>query len=531
MKRREVIKNLSVLPLAGAVYPLESAFVEQTQRRAATPALNDYQKIGVEPFINCRATLTILGGSIELPEVAESKRVNSQFFVHLDELAMGIGQRLADLTGAEWGMISCGCAAGMKHVTAACVTGGNPERLIRIPDLTGFQKTEVIIPARSRNQYDAAIRNIGVTIVTVDTAEAMEKAINSKTAMIYIMSNLHYDDAPFPLVEMARIAKPHNIPILVDAAAEDLVVRPNPYLQKGATVVAYSGGKALHGPQNAGLLLGKKDTLLAAWQASAPHHGPCRDNKVSKETAMAMLTAVEAWVNRDQEATERMWNSWLENIGRRVATISGVTYTITPPRGLDNRSASLRISWNPEVFNITGTDISNELYSTKPRIALSGSGIDNNGMTNVSLGSRLMLPGEDKIVADRLFELLSRKHEKQPVRVMDTAVPKISGRWDVDIDFYNSNGRHMFFIEQNGNSIAGVHQGEFTTRNMSGTVDGNKIRLSSSERLNAQSVPFNFTGTATNDTMEGEIVMGEYLAAKFTAKRYVQPQTTGGRGA
>jgi hypothetical protein len=110
-------------------------------------------------------------------------------------------------------------------------------------------------------------------------------------------------------------------------------------------------------------------------------------------------------------------------------------------------------------------------------------------------------------------------------------VPRLSGRWDVDIDFYSSNGRHSFFIEQDGNLIKGSHQGEFTTRNMTGTVDGNKIRLSSVERHQGfqmeHNVTFTFTGTATNDTMEGEITMGEYLAAKFTAKRYVQPQTTG----
>jgi len=535
MKRREIIKGLSALPLAGAVYPFESAFAEQTQRRAATPVLNEYQKIGVEPFINCSGTLTRIGGSIELPEVVESKRVNTPFFVHLDDLAMGIGQRLADLTGAEWGMVATGCAAGMKHVTAACVTDGNPERLVRIPDLTGFPKTEVIIPIISRNYYDAAILNIGVTIVNVGTAEAMEKAINSKTAMIYIMSNHHYDDAAFPLEQMARIAKPHNIPILVDAAAEDLVVRPNVYLQKGASVVAYSGGKAIRGPQNAGLLLGQKDILLAAWQASAPHHGPGRDNKVSKETAMAMVAAVEAWINTDHAAKERTWLVWLENIGKRLSAINGVTYTVTPPRGLNNRNASLRVSWDPEVFNITGSDISAELYSTKPKIYLSGVNIDNNGMTSVSVSAKSLQPGDDKIVADRLFEILSKKHEKKPVVSINPAVPSISGRWDVDIDFYRGKGRHMFFIEQDGNVIKGSHKGEFTTRNMTGIVDGNRIRLSSIERHQGfqleHNIPFNFTGTATNDTMAGEISMGEYLAAKFTAKRYVQPQTTGGRGA
>ena len=535
MKRREIIKSLSALPLAGAMYPLESAFTtEQTQRSTSTPALNEYQKIGVETFINCRGTQTVIGGSVELPEVVEAKRITTPFFVTIDDLAMGIGQRLADLTQAEWGMVSTGCAAGMKHVTAACVTGGNPERLVRIPNLTGFPKTEVIIPTRSRNNYDAAIRNIGVTIVTVDTAEEMEKAINSKTAMIYIMSNIHYDDAPLPLDQIVKIAKPHNIPILVDAAAEDPSFRPNAYLQKGASIVAYSGGKSIRGPQNAGLLLGKKEILLSAWQASAPHHGPGRDNKVSKETAMAMLKAVEVWINTDHVAKERGWNTMFETIGKRVSAISGVTYAITEPRGINNRSSSVRVSWDPEVFNITGSEVSNELFTTRPCIAMSGSGIDSaTGLTSVSMSAKLMLPGEDKIVADRLFEILSRKHEKKPVKAVEPAAVRLSGRWDVDIDFYSSKGRHSFFIEQNGNSITGAHQGEFTTRNMSGTVDGNRIRLSSSERYQLpqteHNVQFNFAGTATNDTMEGEITMGEYLAAKFTAKRYVQPQTTGGR--
>ena len=131
---------------------------------------NIYESIGVDPVINCRGTFTIIGGSVERPEVVAAMKAASGFFVQYDELAFGVGRRLAAVTGAEWGMVSAGCAAGMKHVTAGCVTGGNPEKLIRIPDLTGFEKTEVIIPAYSRNAYDHAVRNIGVTIVTVNTA-------------------------------------------------------------------------------------------------------------------------------------------------------------------------------------------------------------------------------------------------------------------------------------------------------------------------------------------------------------------------
>jgi len=519
MDRREVIKNLSALPLAGAMVSFESMVGAPAQRASAAPAQNIFQKMGVEPVINCRGTFTMIGGSIERPEVTEAKVAASKFFVQVDELAFAAGRRLAELTGAEWGMVPCGCAAGMKHVTAACVTGGNPERLVRIPNLAGLEKTEVIIPRRDRNTYDAAIRNIGVTIVVVDSLEELKGAINSKTAMIYLMSRNEPADAPFSLERIAAIAKPLNIPILVDAAAEDLTVKPNVHLARGATVVAYSGGKAICGPQNAGLLLGDRDILLSAWQASAPHHGPGRDNKVSKTEVVGMIAAVEAWIARDHAAKEREWMTWFENIGKRVSAIKGVTYTVTEPRGLDNRAARLSITWDPDVLNIYGTDVADEVATTTPRIALGGTYIDNNGMTGLSLGGSQLQPGNDKVIADRLFEILSRKNEKSRAGYEAPQV-NIAGRWDVDIEFFSSKGRHAFFLEQDGNFVAGSHQGEFTTREINGVVDGNKIILSSSERQNAMSVPFTFHGTMVNGKIEGGIFMGEYLTAKgFTATR------------
>jgi len=518
MDRREVIKNLSALPFAGAMLPIEMMVDYQPRRANAAPAQNVYQAIGIEPVINCVGTYTIIGGSIERPAVVEAMHQASGFFVQYDELAFGIGQRLADLTGAEWGMVSSGCAAGMKHVTAACVTGGNPERLVRIPDLTGFDKTEVISPRRSRNAYDHAIRNIGVTMITVDTPEEMEKALSSKTAMIYLTAS-GTADTPLSVAQVARIAKPFNVPILVDAAAQDLTV-PNVHLQAGATVVAYSGGKALCGPQCAGLLLGDKGILLSAWQASSPHHGPGRDNKVGKEEMMGMLAAVEDWLKRDHVAKMRTWYTWLENISKRLSAINGVTCTIIEPAGLGNRSHRLSVSWNPEVFNINGLDVAEELSITKPRIALVGTYVDNNGMTGVSITSGQMQPGDDKIVGDRLFEILSRKNEKP--KGMDTPLANIAGRWDVDIEFYSSKSRHSFYIEQDGNLIQGSHRGEFTTRDMYGIVDGNKIRLFSTDRLIANNAPFSFYGTATNNKIEGGIYLYEYLRATFTATRYEQ---------
>src|SRR5580704_48431 len=182
-----------------------------------TPGPEIYQSIGVEPVINCRGTFTIIGASVETPETRAAMEYAARYFVQYDELAEGVGRRLAELTGAEWGMVSSGCAAGLKHVTAACVAGGNPEKLIRIPDLTGLDKTEVVIPRTSRSVYDHAIRNIGVKIVVVDTAQELENALNRHTAMIYLSAGGQTSSGPLSLEAVAKIVKPKSIPILVDA--------------------------------------------------------------------------------------------------------------------------------------------------------------------------------------------------------------------------------------------------------------------------------------------------------------------------
>src|SRR5690606_19070179 len=172
----------------------------------------------------CRGTFTIIGGSAELPEVKDAIHAAANYFVQYDELAEGVGQHLARLTGAEWGMVSSGCAAGMKHVTVACVTGGNPEKLIQLPDITGFDKTDVIIPRHSRTSYDHSIRNVGVKIITVETMDELKAAIGPRTAMIYLVAHAASDSGPLSTEAVAAIAKPLNVPILVDAAAEDLTI-------------------------------------------------------------------------------------------------------------------------------------------------------------------------------------------------------------------------------------------------------------------------------------------------------------------
>src|SRR5712692_6932224 len=155
-----------------------------------------YQSIGVRPFINGTGTLTVNSGSIELPEVRAAMDAAAQHMVQLDELMEGVGTRLAELTGAEWGIVTAGCAAAMTHATSACVAGGNPDKHIRLPNTEGLDKDEVIIPKHSRNNYDAAIRAVGVRIIEVDTPQELEAAIGPRTAMIYIFAGPRADAGP-----------------------------------------------------------------------------------------------------------------------------------------------------------------------------------------------------------------------------------------------------------------------------------------------------------------------------------------------
>ena len=520
--RREVFLMGNAIALPTLLGSLEAAAEPPPPAGPLAPGPQIYQSIGVEPVINCRGTFTIIGGSVERPEVRAAMDAASRYFVQIDELADAVGRRLAELTGAEWGMVSAGCAAGLKHVTAACVTGGNPEKLIRIPDLTGLDKTEVITPRSSRNAYDHAIRNVGVKMVTVESLEELDRAINPRTAMIYLLA----DSGTNALLEgVARIAGPKNIPILVDAAAEVLTI-PNVHLQRGATIVAYSGGKAICGPQCAGLLLGRKDILQSAWQASAPHHGPGRDNKVGREETLGMLAAVEAWVKRDHAAEWKTWLGWLDTISKRVTSIEGVKTTVREPTDLSNKSPSLVITWDAASLNVTGEDLAEELATTKPRIAV-GAGMGGGraaqaaapGSTGITITAWQMQPGDDKVVADRVHSALARK---RPARSTEMPAPSadVSGRWDVDVEFFSSRSQHTLQIEQDGNWIRGSHKGDFSVRELVGMIEGDTVTLRSVDQRPGNSITFIFAGTLSGGTISGPIHLGEYLTARFTARRH-----------
>lgn len=525
VSRRELGRIAGFLAAGGA---MSSQPVSAT---TASPAIADngsniYRSLGVRPLINARGTITVIGGSIELPEVREAKSLANQQYVQLDELMEAAGKRLAELTGAEWGMVTAGCAAAMSHATAACVAGGNPDLHVRLPDLTGFAKDEVIIPGHSRNVYDAAIRAVGVKVVEVETPEQLQLAIGPRTAMIYIFANDRNEEGPMSLQAVAAIARPHNVPVMVDAAAEVLTI-PNVHLQRGATLVAYSGGKIIRGPQSAGLLLGRKDLVKAAWVHSAPHHGYARAMKVGREEVVGMLTAVESWVKRDREAEWKEWVARSEHIASRLSKIPGVTPLVRrESSGRSNRSPGVNVRWDSKTMGITGPELTEMLLDTEPRIALAGGGgrssqAETAGDTGISLTTSMMAPGDEKIVADRLHHVLSARHTPKAARAPEAPAVNLSGRWDIEIQYAASKTIHTVHLEQSGNQVQGTHQGNFLARDIAGTIGGNAVSLTSNvTERHGDALRYRFTGTVAGDAMSGTLDMGEYLSATWTARRY-----------
>ncbi len=519
LSRREVFRRWSLLTFP-ALFP-GRLFAGRAAVRDLRAGQDVYQSIGVRPLINARGTFTIISGSLMLPEVRAAMDAAAQHHVHLDELADAVGARLAELTKAEWGMVASGCAAALTHATAACVAGGNPDLHVRIPNLQGFPKDEVIIPKHSRNVYDAAVRAVGVRVIEVETIGELESALGPKSAMIYILAGPQADKSPLNTQAIAQIARPKGVPILVDAAAEILTI-PNVHLENGATLVGYSGGKCLRGPQSAGLLLGRKDLVRAAWIHSAPHHGFARSMKVGKEEAIGMLMAVEMWVKRDHQAEWNRWTSWLDHIAKRVSAIDGVTTSIEQPSGLSNRTPSLQIRWDRTRLSISGRSVARLLLDTEPRIATPGGRGGSGAQTGISITPYMMSPGEEAIVADRLYALLSKPPVREAQESPRPPSADLSGRWDVRIEYAAGSSNHTLHLRQQGNRIEGTHQGDFVSRDLSGSIDGDAVQMASvyTER-HGDSLMFNFAGKVVGDEISGALDMGEYLTAKWTARRHV----------
>jgi L-seryl-tRNA(Ser) seleniumtransferase len=519
LTRRNLIQTggllaTGLLPARGA-----AAAAAATSGKALQIGPNLYESIGVTPLVNCRGTFTIISGSLSLPEVKRAMEEASRHYVHLDELMNAVGQRLAELTQAEWGIVTAGCAAALAHATAACIAGADPEKMQRVPKLEGM-KNEVIMPRHSRNDYDHAVRMLGINVIEVDSGEQLNNAFSPRTAMVMIMASPRAESGPLSTENICKVARAKGVPVIVDAAAETLTI-PNKHLGRGANMVAYSGGKCLRGPQSAGLLLGQKDLLQAAWLNSAPHHAFGRALKVGKEEIMGMLAAVEVWVHRDHQAEWKLWESWLNSIAGRVTSIPGVTTEILQPEDLSNHAPQLRIRWDGAALGITGKEVEERLLKGRPRIVVGGSsGVRPDNMaSSLTIMPYMMQPDDHKIAGQAIQALLSKPPKiEKPVRPSSPPA-QLTGMWDVQLDFLLGSAQHHLTIQQSGNELRGEHRGETLTGQLRGSVYGNEVSFHSSQRIQGKMLSFDFRGAAEGDEMKGTVALAEYGEARWTAKK------------
>ncbi len=479
---------------------------------------NLYTRIGVRPILNARGTFTIISGSRSLPQVKQAMFDASHYFVHLDELMDAVGKELGELTGAEWGVATTGCEAAIALATVACIAGTNPEKSQALPYIKG--RDQVIIPKHSRNPYDFGIRMTGVELIEVDSAEELRAKLSSRTAMIYILSSPAAEKGPLSIPSICAIAKEKNIPVFVDAAAEEPNV-PNIHIQHGATLVGYSGGKCMRGPQSSGMLIGQKDLCRAAYFQAAPHHNYGRAYKCSKEEVMGLLAAVRQWYKRDHEAEQREWLSWLQHIEARVKGLPSISTEYLQPEDLSNKAPRLRIHWDATQLKITGTELAARLDAGSPRILIdSGSGVRPGKMaSSITIMPYMMDSGEDSIVAAAIYEGLTKPgHYDDPV-VPSGAPSQIEGKWTVTIQYSRGVGEQHFILNQNGNSITGTQQGELYQAEIKGSIHATQIELRSVMAVSGNVIPWTFKGDVEGSNIAGTVHLGEYGDATWKAIR------------
>lgn len=524
--RRDVLKQSGVLSAAAVAAPLtaHAAALSDDQKSPAgmptshgTPQDNLFTKIGVRPIVNAHGTFTIITGSRSLPEVKQAMYEASFYFVHLDELMDKVGSEIAEMLGAPGCTVTTGCEAAIALATVACSCGTNVEWSQAFPYKR--LKSQVIIPKHSRNPYDFGVRMTGAEIVEVDSAEELQAKLTDKVAMVYVLSSPLAEKGPLSIANICNMARAKNVPVFVDAAAEEPLT-PNKHIQAGASLVGYSGGKCMRGPQAAGLLLGDKELTKAAWFQASPHHNYGRAYKVGKEEIMGIRAAVQQWGKRDHDAEQKMWMGWLKSIEARLKPLQSTTFEYLEPEDLSNRSPRLRVHWDANVLKITGTELTAKLDAGNPRVMLDGgTGTRPENMASTfTVMPYMMSPGEEKIVADAIFAALSHPdHYADPV--IAPGASKVDGKWHVAIQYVRGKGEQEFDLTQQGSELSGTQKGELYNAALKGTIHGNDLKLHSTMQVSGHQVDWNFAGTVAGNTASGSVHMGEYGMASWQARR------------
>jgi uncharacterized pyridoxal phosphate-dependent enzyme len=397
--RRRFLEALSGLPLLGGLG------ASSPRLEAAPLGAPDYfRDLGIRPFINASGTYTAMTASLMPPEVMEAIEYASRHYVMLEELQIKVGERIASLVRADAALVTSGAASALTLGTAAVLTGTDQQKMVALPDLmAGGMKTEVIIQKSHRFGYDHAVRNCGVRLVEVETREDLDRAVNANTAMMLFYNN-NNKEGRIQDEEFVQLGKKHRVPTFNDAAADVPPVENLwKYTKMGFDLVAFSGGKGIRGPQSAGLLLGRKD-LIAAARLNAPPNGNTigRGMKVNKEEVVGMLAALELYLKKDHAREQQDFERRAETIRSSAAAVAGVKAEVFTPE-VANHVPHVRVTWDAAANGLTPPAVVDAMRAGEPSIAIRSEG------PALVIGVWMMRPGEDKIVAKRLRQVLEKK--------------------------------------------------------------------------------------------------------------------------
>ena len=368
---------------------------------------NPYEELGVTTVINCEGTMTVLGGSLPHPELEAVMTMAGRHFVSIPDLEVAAGKHIAEMLKLPEGytaLVTSGAAAAIQSGLAGILTGGNEALIRQLPDLTGM-KSEVIIQKSHRNPFDHQLRSTGIKLIEIETQDQLRAAVSERTAMMHF-SNFANATGQIKVEEWVKLAKEYNVPCMNDAAADTPPVSHLwDYANMGYDLVTFSGGKAIRGPQCAGLLIGRNEMVANALLNNSPHEDTLgRSQKVGKEEILGMVKALELFLAEDHEALAKEWQARLDGISREITKIQGVSTSFFVP-DIANHVPHMRITWDAARISLTPQQASKLLRNSKPSIVIGGG----EGKPGLAMTAFMLQPGEDKIVAEQLSRLF-REH-------------------------------------------------------------------------------------------------------------------------
>ncbi|WP_375582603.1 aminotransferase class V-fold PLP-dependent enzyme [Cyclobacterium xiamenense] len=401
--RRKLLKRITALPFFGGLLGTGIALPAAATTAAAPVKRNLIQELGLRTFINAAGNYTSMTASLMPEEVMETINESSRHYVMLDDVQDAVGKKIAELCHSEAAMVTAGCWSALVLGTAGVLTGKDPKIVAMLPFLEGSgMKTEIILQKTHANGYHHALTNTGARLVLVETLEELEAAISEKTAMMWFL-NREEPQGQIKHRTWIEVAKKHGIPTMNDIAAD---VPPVENLWKyndmGYDLVAISGGKAMCGPQSAGILMGRKDLIEAARLHSPPRGGNIgRGNKVNKEEILGMYIALETFINRDHDKIWKTWENRVAYIAEALADIPGIrTETVIPE--IANENPTLKVSWDKDRVSLTGKLLGEKMRNGSPSIET----ISWESEDYIRVAVFMLEKGQEKIVAKRLRESL-----------------------------------------------------------------------------------------------------------------------------